>query len=266
MIKPITLTEEEGKQKLSMPENLGSHISTFAYCYLQPNGWFNGYPANENEEYCPWYTYPAIEFLKDIIKPEHKVLEYGSGYSTLFYHKYVQSVTTVDHDAAWAQKIVDIKPEIDIYIAGENFASHPEAIDKINEFINTFPQVRTDDINHDLQHGLINNEFAGYASLVYQEPTGHYDIVAIDGMARALCAYLAVEKLSDDGIIILDNSDRWHYNNILRHLNNKGYGRIDFWGPGHNTYKAWCTSFFSKKFPLKNNNIERVQTEGFIAT
>jgi hypothetical protein len=126
--------------------------------------------------------------------------------------------------------------------------------------------VRSDDRDHDVRHGLINNEFAGYASTIYNYPQGYFDVIVLDGMARALSGVLAVERARDDTLIILDNSDRWQYNTLQQYLIDKGYKRIDFWGPGWNNYNAWCTSVFCKNFSFKNNRSLRPETEGPIFT
>ncbi|NDB82352.1 MAG: hypothetical protein EB127_06375 [Alphaproteobacteria bacterium] len=265
MKKPITLVELDGAKRLSSEQDFSSHLSTHAFLYLQPNGWFNDYPCDE-EGITPWYTFPAIAFLKDIIKPEYKVLEFGSGFSTLYFKDKVSSLITVEHSQEWADKLLAQNPSLDIHVVKENAGIHPVAEPYFNSFLENFIQIKTTDHEHDLMHGLICNSFGGYASMIFQSQPKFYDIVVIDGMARALCAYLTVESgnLKDDGIIILDNSDRWHYNTIQTYLNSKGFGRIDFWGPGWNNYNAWCTSFYSKKFPINNNRITRIETTGQI--
>lgn len=265
MKKPITLVELDGAKRLSMEQDYSSHLSTHAYLYLQPNGWFNDYPCDE-EGITPWYTFPAIAFLKDIIKPEYKVLEYGSGFSTLYFKNKVSTLITVEHSQEWADKLLLENSTLDIHVVKENAGIHPVAEDKFKYFVENFIQIRTNDYDHDLRHGLVCDSFGGYASMIFQSQPNFYDMVVIDGMARALCTYLTVESgnLKDDGIIILDNSDRWQYNPIQTYLHDKGYGRIDFWGPGWNNYNAWCTSFYSKKFPINNNRITRTETTGLI--
>lgn len=266
MKKPIKLVEVEGTQKL-ISEIDHSHLTTHGYLYLQPNGWFNDFPC-DGDGITPWYTYPAIAYLKDYIKPEHKVLEYGSGFSTLYFKNQVNCLITVEHSQDWAEKLLAENHLLDMHVIPENTPIHHDAIEIYNKFNESFVQIRTDDYDHDLKHGLVCDIFAGYASRIYQALNNFYDIVVIDGMARALCAYMAVEsnRLKDDGLIILDNSDRWHYNPIQLYLNQKGYGRIDFWGPGWNNYNAWCTSFYSKKFPLNSNRLMRPEKPGPITT
>jgi len=256
MNTPLELFEVDGKQCISVPEEYRNKISTFGLQYLQPHGFFNEVPSNA-EGYTPWYTYPAIEFLNDIIKPEHKVLEYGSGYSTLYFKNKVQELCTIEHDLDWAKKIVAMNDNLEIKVCVEQCKVIPEAISRVVEFLQNFKQILSRDRQHDITHGLINNDFAGYASMIYNYPLGHFDIVVIDGMARALCGYLAVERIAEDGYIILDNSDRWQYNHLQEYLVEQGFGRIDFWGPGHGVYEKWCTSFFSRKFKVIPNNVCR---------
>jgi hypothetical protein len=266
MEKPIVLLEVEGVKKLSTPEQYRPNITTFAYSYLQDRGWFNDHPQDD-QGYTPWYTYPAIEFLRDLLTSEHKVFEYGSGYSTAFYNKHAKECYTVEHDSEWAQKAANLFQGIEISVRKEHSSCHPDAVDSIREFIDLkwlLPNSTSKE--HDLMHGLVTNGFIGYASEIFVKPKGYYDIVVIDGMARVLTGFLAAKMVSDTGYIILDNSDRWHYNTLQKHLIEQGFGRIDFWGPGTGNYHAWCTSIFSKNFKIRNKSHERVVNDKFIFT
>lgn len=258
MKKPLVINEDG---QISVPNMLHSHLFTHAYRYLQPNGWFNDYPCDE-EGIAPWMTYPSIQFLKDILSKENKVFEYGSGYSTVFFSKLVGEIVSVEHDKQWVDYIRELAPIATVYHADKNAEVHVEAKELVNQFIETFPQVRTESYEHDLKHGLINDEFAGYASKIYNYPKGYFDIIVLDGMARSLTGVIAVDKIAENGMIILDNSDRWHYNILQQYLNQKGFNRIDFWGPGFNNHDAWCTSIFAKNLPFKNHKIDRPITEG----
>lgn len=261
MTAKIECFTQDDRQVLRVPEEFRGKISTFAYQYLQPHGFFNDDPSND-QGYTPWYTYPAIDFLNDILKPEFNVMEYGCGYSTLFYKNKVKELFTIDHNIEWAKKIVSLNNDVEIKVCVENCNVQEEAIPLVIEFLKNFKQVLSQNKEHDLTHGLLNNEFAGYASMIYLYPKNYFDIVVIDGMARSLCGYLAVERVKEDGYIILDNSDRWVYNNLQEYLIGKGFGRIDFWGPGHGSYEKWCTSFFSKNFKITPLNIKRPIVNG----
>jgi hypothetical protein len=265
MKKPITLVEQDGAKRLSLANDLSSHLSTHAYLYLQEKGWFNDFPCDE-EGITPWYTFPAIAFLKDIVNKDIKIFEYGTGYSTIFFNQNAGETVTVEHDSNWVSNVKEQVPDAKIHLVDQNARVHDDATHIVNIFVESFPQVKSDDRDHDVRHGLINNEFAGYASTIFNYPKGYFDIIVLDGMARALSGVLAAEHARDDTIIILDNSDRWQYNNLQQYLSDKGFMRIDFTGPGWNNYNAWTTSFFCRKFSFKNNRLQRPETEGPILT
>lgn len=265
MKTPISSIDVDGQKQLNIPTDLQPHLTTHAYLYLQPNGWFNDYPE-DNEGVTPWMTFPAIAFLRDIVDSNTKVFEYGSGYSTLFFNNIVAQCVSVEHNKEWRDRVLESVPHADINLIEENAVVPEHALTTVQNFIDTFPQVRTEDREHDIRHGLINDEFAAYASTISNYPKGQFDIIVLDGMARSLSGVFAVEHARDDTIIVLDNSDRWHYNHLQEYLIDQGYKRIDFWGPGWNNYHAWCTSIFCKQLSFKNNRLHRQFVEGPIIT
>jgi len=64
----------------------------------------------DRDGYIPWFTYPAIEALKTWELSDKVVLEYGSGYSTLFWATRCRSVISIEHDKAWFEKIGELMP------------------------------------------------------------------------------------------------------------------------------------------------------------
>jgi hypothetical protein len=265
MKTPITLVEENEVKRLSLTHDISSHLSTHAYLYLQPNGWFHDFPCDE-EGITPWMTFPAIAFLKDIVSDKTKVFEYGSGYSTIFFNNRAGETVSVEHNVEWMNRVKENMPNANIHLVEENALVTDDVSFIVNDFIQNFPQLMTENREHDIMHGLVNNEFGAYASMISKYPKGHFDIIVLDGMARSLSGVFAVEYASDDTIIVLDNSDRWHYNHLQQHLSDKGYKRIDFWGPGWNNYHAWCTSIFCKNLNITNNRLHRPIKEGPIIT
>lgn len=57
-----------------------------------------------NGDPIPWYSYPAIEFLRQINFKKGSVFEYGSGNSTFWWGKQAEKVTAVEHDVEWYEK------------------------------------------------------------------------------------------------------------------------------------------------------------------
>lgn len=260
MKKPINLIKkDDGTSALTVPEEYTSQIITFAYNYLQEEGYFHD-ELKDSEGFIPWFTYPSIAFLKDILRRDHKVLEYGCGYSSLFFKSRVQELLTVEHDEQWANLLLQHNPSLDIKLAPANSEIVPHGLSQIQNYLLQIPPSTMNFEEADYKHGLINDAYAGYASKIFERPSKYFDIIIIDGMARNLCAMLAVDHIKDDGYIIVDNSDRPHYNFIQRHLISSGFKRIDFWGPGYYNYHKWCTSFYSKNFNVVNQKVERPMT------
>lgn len=265
MKSPISAIEIQGFKQLNIPSDLQSHLTTHAYLYLQPNGWFNDFPEDQ-DGITPWMTFPAIAFLKDIVSENTRVFEYGCGYSTIFFNARAKETVSVEHNIEWMNKVKENLPDASIHHVEANSPPNPEVADIINDFILNFPQVSTDNREHDIMHGLVNDEFGAYASTISNYPKGYFDIIVLDGMARSLSGVFAVEYANEDSVIVLDNSDRWHYNHLQQHLIDKGYKRIDFWGPGWNNYHAWCTSIFCKNLNIINTRLHRPIKEGPIVT
>jgi predicted O-methyltransferase YrrM len=105
-------------------------------------------------------------------------------------------------------------------------------------------------------------KLTGNASVVFRElfPDGEYareilkdakkyHLIIIDGEDRNNCLKYSLEKLTDDGIIIYDNSDRPDYAESFKLLAEKGFKRIDFYGMAPIVNYNSCTSVF-----YKNNN------------
>src|SRR5215469_14032663 len=49
----------------------------------------------------PWFSYAAIDFLEDYLRPDMAVCEYGSGGSTLFFSQRVRSVYSIEDNGEW---------------------------------------------------------------------------------------------------------------------------------------------------------------------
>ena len=76
-----------------------------------------------------------------------------------------------------------------------------------------------------------------YAQIIdLMEP---FDLVMIDGRARASCIAHAVPRVKDGGILVLDNAERAWYTDQAGHLL-EGWERVDFW------QGEWLTSAWTK--------------------
>src|SRR5687768_912204 len=53
----------------------------------------------------PWYTYPAIEYLRQLDFSDKTVFEYGSGNSTLFWGASAKRVVSAEEDERWYETL-----------------------------------------------------------------------------------------------------------------------------------------------------------------
>jgi tRNA A58 N-methylase Trm61 len=53
----------------------------------------------------PWWSYSFISFLNSRIKKDFKILEYGSGHSTLWLENKVKKVISIEHNKDWKRYI-----------------------------------------------------------------------------------------------------------------------------------------------------------------
>ncbi len=53
----------------------------------------------------PWFCTPAVDFLARILQPHWRVLECGSGRSTLWYARHARSVLALENEPTWHTEV-----------------------------------------------------------------------------------------------------------------------------------------------------------------
>ena len=161
----------------------------------------------------PWFSYPAIEYLKSLDLSKMSVFEYGSGNSTLFWAKRTAAVTSVENDTKWFNVTLNkLKSRKNINLILEK--------DKHN-YINSINKNKT-----------------------------KYEIIVIDGEFRLECSQTSLKRLKNGGFIILDNSE-W-FPKISSYFRRHGLIEINFTGFGPiNPYTTTMSLFISKEFKPK---------------
>jgi hypothetical protein len=131
-----------------------------------------GRPLDGTQSPTPWYTYPALEYLKQLDLREKTVFEYGCGGSTLFWGARTAKVFSVEHDRAWYERIRSVAPANCTVIHEPDPDAYVSAISRSGEL---------------------------------------FDIIVIDGLVpgrtRLKGARIAPSMLRPGGMIILDNAD-----------------------------------------------------------
>lgn len=171
---------------------------------------------DKNKKPLPWYTYPAIEYLCGFDFSSKNVFEFGCATSSLFWAERALNVTSIENDLNWYQKWQK-----------EFKKSNLEILYRPND----------------------------YAKAILE--TGKkFDVIVIDGIDRLNCAQTALEALSNEGMIIFDDSDRANKSQdiakALQLLKEKGLFQVDFYGfCPMNIYPKTTSIFFTRNFNFK---------------
>lgn len=162
-------------------------------------------PMDGQNNELPWYTYPSITYLNQLDFAECEIVEFGCGFSTLFWSSKAKYVTSIERDELW--------------------------------YIEVSEKIKNDNVDLQL-HSDRDEYFKQLDSLSKRK----YDVIIIDGRDRYLTTKSMVSALRHGGIIIFDNSD-W-YPSSCSFLRQSGFSQIDFAGFGPINNYTWCTSVF----------------------
>ena len=172
----------------------------------------------------PWMPYNAILYLNDIITSDFNIMETGCGGSTIFFlNKACRNLITIEHDDKWMEILINDK--------------------RIKKFSNRWDIFR-EDLNATDNNSAHNSP---YLNRIKKQPRDKYDLVSIDGRLRSESLVAASTKVKKNGYLLLDNSERPHYQEGINHLDNLGWKRKDFTGLCYNFDWESSTSIWQKK-------------------
>ena len=138
-----------------------------------------------------WFSYAAIDFLKSFLRPQMSVFEYGSGGSTLFFAKRVQTVISTEDNATWLENVRRRLTELSL----KNVMLQHHEFDFKNP------------------EGFENSAYLNSI------PSQKFDVIVVDGAeegvtVRPICFYHAENFIKPGGIIVVDDS--WRYPELRR--------------------------------------------------
>ncbi|MEZ4904642.1 MAG: FkbM family methyltransferase [Spirosomataceae bacterium] len=192
---------------------IGGSVQLYLESALRQNGWFESYHRKRSIDAVgtplPWCTYSFIAFLTPRLKPHFEVFEYGSGNSTRWYAAHTELVQAVEHDEAWVKEVTQQLPP-----------------------------------NASVIYKALGKEYVEAVALGKKK----YHLVVVDGRQRVNCSRFAVDFLSPDGVLVLDNSERDNYQEIRVLMKEKGFRWIDFYGMAPIISRETCTTIFYRDF------------------
>ena len=181
--------------------------------YLYNEGWFISFRKKQSLNLegnpIPWWTYSFNDFIRDRLKKDIDVFEFGSGSSSIYLADKVNSITSVEHDKSWYEHVKSKMP------------SNIKLIFK------------------DLEYG------GEYSKSILKEDR-LFDIAIVDGRDRVNCCINSVSKLKKSGVLIFDDAHRPEYQESYDYMINQGFKRIDFTGVAAGFFFKKSTSLFYK--------------------
>lgn len=147
----------------------------------------------------PWMNYLAIEDISHFLSPGFNVFEYGSGSSTRYWISRGCNVVSVEHDKKYYLTLFDEIQGLCSYLLVE-----PEIMKSNSVYSPSSP-----DCFHSIDSKSLS--FEAYAKAIDKFEDEFFDMVVVDGRARPSCIKRAMKKIKSGGILVLDNSDRAHY-------------------------------------------------------
>lgn len=131
-------------------------------------------------------------FFKEITK-DSKILEYGSGISTIEIANKCKTIVSIEHQKLWYDKNISIIPKNCELILKEPDLPYIEG-----------------------GHCGTYNEFKSYIEAPISK--GLFDIILIDGRARVSCASICYKLSHDNTIIFIHDFHREEYQEALNYL------------------------------------------------
>jgi hypothetical protein len=146
----------------------------------------------------PWWTFDAIDEVERFLAahPRARTFEWGSGVSTLWLAAHGAQVTSVEHDRAWAERMLPLLPASVTLHVVEPAPAGPGAV-------------------RSGKAGFAGLDFASYVAAVDAVP-GDLDLVVIDGRAREACLDRVLDRLAPGGLIVFDDTERDRYAAAIR--------------------------------------------------
>ena len=227
--------------------------------YLVECGWLESILSRRPQRNglpIPWFTFSAVDYLETLDLVGKRVLEIGSGFSTLYWGRRGLVGHSLECDEAYYETVKN-------KLQGDGFSSKLKIVKivcgeewprpDIQEFLEkTWLAELTDRIGQ--KYLEETEEFFVSRSNLYHHLTKNLplsDLVIIDGVARNICLMLAASLVPQNALIILDNSDRLEYAVGQEFLTARGWKAMRFKGLGPiNPYEWETTIFFARKVTI----------------
>lgn len=226
-------------------DSLGS-LNQIHKRYLKDTGWVESKNANQSVrggKYLPWTSYAFTHWIEKKNYERSKILEFGSGASTLYWATKFSKVFSVESDLDWLKRVQSVTatfPNVEIYSLFGNLFKQQSNL-SISEARNVFS--RDLELFHELNFDYEQINFDLIQQLIYKS-----NVFFVDGGPRNLYMYLLAEYVDDNAVIFVDNSDQFYTCEGRNFLTIRGFKEIEFNSLGPLNHSATSTSVFIRDF------------------
>ncbi len=194
---------------------LGYNLLTKKEHFLHETGYTKSFlhqkPINKNGDFLPWMNYTIVHFLQERLHKNISIFEFGSGFSSVFYAQKCKQVFSLEYNLQWKQKVEELFAE-----------------NKIT--------------NATVFYNEVNEEYA--KAIKKFLPEQKFELIIVDGRQRVNCAKESFDFLTENGVLLLDDSAREKYQEVFSFYKDKGFKEITFCGIKPTGYKNDCTTIF----------------------
>lgn len=134
----------------------------------------------------PWWNRRASRFVARHLSPGARAFEWGGGGSTIWLTRQGASVTTIESDPAWVERVASQAPGVDIRLVRS-------ADDGV---LRSEPWTRDDGAHF----------FDEYVASIDSFDDETFDLIIIDGFCREACARQARTKVRHGGLVVIDDT------------------------------------------------------------
>lgn len=186
MVETKRIGSEERKVALALPNPLGSILD-------RPFGHWNLQYVRDRIrrllfEYknpgVPWLASPAVSMLEDLLEEQDRVLEWGSGDSTIWFAERSREVVSIEHKPEWYENVLE--------------RCRSEHVGNVRILLRRIERPHD---THDPEHP--------YVQAPVKCSQGAFDLILVDGRLREYCARAAPDWLKPGGILIIDDAERY---------------------------------------------------------
>lgn len=138
----------------------------------------------------PWWNPRAIRYLRENLPSSGMVFEWGSGGSTVWLSERGLTVTAIESEREWADKVRERCPAADVlFVPGTDRGK-----------FRSEAQLRDGGVHF----------FDDYIAAIDEFPDSSVDVVVVDGICRVECARRAAKKVKSNGLVVVDDTN-WQF-------------------------------------------------------